>query len=96
MGVAADLLDGEDMFRPAMLQKRISFTDLIFMCERLAQYYEAKGEIDKAVTELETACRLILAAKEDVKSPFHRCSIFEEFSDDMLKMKEKIRNYLAM
>lgn len=90
LGVAAELLNGEDMFKPAMLQKRISFIDLIFMYERLAQYYEEKGEIDKAVTELETACRLILATEDEVRSPFHRCSLFEEFSDDILKMKEKI------
>ena len=90
LGVAAELLDGEDMFQPAMLQKRISFIDLIFMYERLAQYYEAKGEIENAVIELETACRLIVATEADIKSPFHKCSIFEEHSDTLSKLKDKI------
>ncbi len=82
--------EGEDMFEPAEKQKVISFNDLIYMYERLAQYYEQKGEIDKSIIQLEIVCRLILAVKEDFLTRFHRRTLFEAYGDKIPVIQEKI------
>jgi len=55
----AFLLDGEPKYKAAEKQKWISFENLIQMMWKLAECYEAKNEIDKAVAETEKAIQLI-------------------------------------
>ena len=95
LGAAAELLDGEDMFRPAVLQKWLSLGDTIQMYERLAAYYEKQGEADKAVIQLEIARNLIHAVKGDLTTQFHTCSLYEAHSERLTQIEEAIKRLNA-
>ena len=64
------LLEGEDMFRPAWQQKEQSLETFILMAMRLADYYEANGEPEKARKQLVQAKDIILRLKDDEIPPF--------------------------
>lgn len=89
LGVAAELLEGEDMAGPAQQQKRISFSDTIQMYERMADYYEAVEEKALAITQLKTAVKLIQAVKEDTSGHYSR-SLYEVYSEKIPKLEERI------
>ncbi len=55
----AYLLEGEPKFKAAEKQKWISFENLIQMMWKIAECYEEKGEIQKAIDESENALKLI-------------------------------------
>ena len=55
----AYLLEGEPKFRAAEKQKWISFENLLQMMWKLAECYEADGDIQKAIDETEKALKLI-------------------------------------
>ena len=55
----AYLLEGKEKFEAAEKQKWISFENLIQMMHKLAECYEAEGNIAKAVEETEAALKLI-------------------------------------
>ena len=61
----AELLTGEDMFRPAAAQKHLSAETLCNMLLRLSDYYEEKGDIAHARMELETVLRIADAMEAD-------------------------------
>lgn len=64
------LLEGEDMFRPAWQQKEESFDTFVWMCWRLADYYEETGDEAKAKHQLQLARDMILLWKDDDIPPF--------------------------
>ena len=64
------LLEGEDMFRPAWQQKEESLDTFIYMCSRLADYYEENGDSEKARRQLMQARDLIFLLKYDDTPPF--------------------------
>lgn len=55
----AYLLEGEPKFQAAEKQKWISFENLLQMMWKIAEYYEEKGETEKALEETEKALSLI-------------------------------------
>ena len=55
----AYLLEGKPKFNAAEKQKWISFENLLQMMWKLAECYEADGDVDKAITETEKALSLI-------------------------------------
>ncbi len=55
----AYLLEGEPKFKAAEKQKWISFENLLQMMWKLAECYEAEGDIQKATDETEKALKLI-------------------------------------
>lgn len=87
LGVAATLLEGDDMFEPAVKQKCIAFEELINMCQLLADYYERKGEPEKALIQLEMAKNIILSSQNDFATPYTR-SMFD--ADKLREIREKI------
>jgi len=64
------LLDGEDMFRPAWQQKEHSLDSFVWMSMRLADYYEAAGDIQKAKHQLQQAKDVVSTMKDDDIPPF--------------------------
>lgn len=64
------LLEGEDMFRPAWQQKEESLDTFVWMCSRLADYYEETGDVEKATHQLRLARDVILLLKDDDIPPF--------------------------
>lgn len=80
------LLDGDDMFHPAWQQKEQSLDSFVLMTMRLADYYEAAGEIKKAQSQLQQARNAILIVKEDEIPPFWTENYF--MSDGMKRLSE--------
>lgn len=71
--VAAELLEGKDMFEAAARQKSLSFEHLLTMLARLADYYSERGEYDKAKIELKAAMEVYDAFRDDFATEYtHR------------------------
>ena len=66
----AMLLEGDDMIRPAWQQKEESLDTFVWMCSRLADYYEETGDVEKAEHQLKQALDVILLLKDDDIPPF--------------------------
>lgn len=89
LGVAAELLEGEDSFKAAMEHRSVAFKDLLKMYCILADHYAALGEKDKAKTQLETALNIYKATEQDLSAGGFR-SLHEAFSDEAVKMEQKL------
>lgn len=61
----AFLLDGEPKLQAALKQKWVSFENMIQMMCKIAECYEARGELTRAVEELEAALRLMALMKNE-------------------------------
>ena len=89
LGVAAELLEGEDRFNAAMEHRSYAFRDLLKMYGILADHYAALGEKDKAKLQLETALNIYKATKQDFSAGGSR-GLYEAFSDEAVKMEQKL------
>jgi len=78
------LLEGEDMFRPAWQQKEQSLETLINMNLRIADYYEANGDFEKAQHQLKQAKAIIELLEDDLTPPFWPNNIYEFPLKDLL------------
>ncbi|MBO5109958.1 MAG: helix-turn-helix transcriptional regulator [Clostridia bacterium] len=78
----AFLLDGPRKREAAEKQKWISFEDLLQMMEKLAECYEAEGDKEKAMEELQKALQLI---------PILENSSFDEYADYFKSRIEKLK-----
>lgn len=72
----AILLKDEDMFHPAWQQKVLSLDSLVWMSVRLADYYEEKGDPDKAQKQLCLAKETILLFQDEDIPPFWKENYF--------------------
>lgn len=61
----AYLLDGKEKLEAAEKQKWISFENLLQMMQKLAECYEAEGNIGKAIEETEAALKLLPILKKE-------------------------------
>lgn len=59
LSAMAYVTKGEKMYEAANKQKWVSFENLIQMMNKVAEYYEEKGEKEKSITEYEKALALI-------------------------------------
>lgn len=75
--VAAALLEGEDKFRAANIQKRLSADSLLDMLECLADYYHKKGEEEKAKIQSNIARKVIEAFEEDFITEGMRNTVYQ-------------------
>lgn len=80
------LLDGDDMFHPAWQQKEQSLDSFVLMTMRLADYYEAAGETQKAKCQLQQAKDAILIVKQDEVPPFWKENYY--MSDGTKRLSE--------
>ena len=71
------LLEGDDMFRPAWQQKCQSIETFINMNLRIADYYEANGDQEKASHQLRQAKAIIELLEDDLIPPFWNGTIYE-------------------
>lgn len=83
------LLEGEDMFRPAWDQKCQSLETAVAMNLRLADYYEAKGELMCSRHQLIQAKAVIEAVKDDILPHFWDSSIYAYLGKEYLDTIEK-------
>lgn len=91
LGVAAELLEGEDRFEAAMGHRSVAFGDLLDMYSILADHYAALGEKDKAKTQLEIALNIYKATEQDLSAEGFR-GLYEAFSDEAVKLEQKLRD----
>ena len=78
------LLDGEDMFLPAWQEKDESIDRWGWMCLRLSDYYEEKGESDKATHQLDLAKKVITILSDDEIPPFWKKNYYLAEGQEML------------
>ncbi len=80
------LLEGEDMFRPAWQQKEESADTFIGMALRIADYYIAVGDKEKADRQLGQICAFLELLKDDETPPFWRQNYYQ--SDGARRLAE--------
>ena len=85
----AFVLTGRAKYEAAEKQKRSSFEILLQMMWKIAEYYEAEGETEKAVTETERALGLISVLAGDEKN--HEFSNYADyFRKQITRMKNNV------
>lgn len=89
LGVAAELLEGEERLEAAMKHRSVAFEDLLEMHVILADHYSSLGERDKARTQLEIALALYKATEQDFSAEGFR-SLHDAFADEAVKIEEKL------
>lgn len=78
------LLEGEDMFCPAWQQKAQSIETFIHMNLRIADYYEANNDFQKAYHQLLQAKSIIELLEDDLTPPFWTSNIYAEPLKELL------------
>ena len=71
------LLEGEDMFRPAWQEKCQSMETFLSMTMRIADYYEANQEHQKAEHQLRQARSILALLEDDLTPPFWNSNIYD-------------------
>lgn len=89
LGVAAELLEGEEKLESALKNRSVALGELLDMCVILADYYVAANEKDKAMIQLEAALKVYEAFKHDFGTAYTR-SLYEAFFDVAAEIKGKI------
>lgn len=92
--VQALLLEGEDIFKPAYIQKNLAAETLVDMFLRLANYYEWKGQMDMAEQQLTVCAKVIESLSEDVALDEENrifCGTFYEYYGK--KVLEQLRTW---
>lgn len=90
--LAAALLEGEEKFQAAEKQKTLSANGLVDMLECLADYYQEKGENEKAKIQLTIAAKVLAAFQDDFLTKWMRRTIYEDKKEDLERIEERLRN----
>lgn len=90
--LAAALLEGEEKFEAAEKQKTLSVNGLVDMLECLADYYQEKGENEKAKIQLTIAAKVLAAFQDDFLTKWMRRTIYEDKKEDLERIEERLRN----
>lgn len=86
----AEMLSGDERFEPAHKHKRLCADSVIDMLLILADCYEEKGEKEKAVSQLQTAVRVIEAFSDDIDAEFFTGTIYEKRKHEIPVINERI------
>lgn len=78
------LLEGEDIYRPARIQKMQAAEMLTDMFLRLANYYEWKGQTDKAEHQLAVCAKVIEALSEDAPPEDGSRTFYDDYGKRVL------------
>ena len=82
LGIAARLLEGEEMYEAAQKQKNISAEDLINMLIIAGKYLKEIGEFEKADSQFRIALKVMEAFAEDfLETKWFKSTIYEYTSD---------------
>ena len=82
LGVAARLLEGEEMYESAQKQKNISAEDLIDMLIIAGKHLREKGEVEKANSQFRIALKVMDAFEEDfIEAKWFKATVFEYTSE---------------
>ena len=90
LGVAANLLEGEEMYEAAQKHKNISAEDLIDMLIIIGKHLKENGETEKAVSQFKIALKVIDAFKDDfVETKYFKSTIYE-YTQEQRKEIERL------
>ena len=82
LSVAAQLLEGEEMYEAAQKQKNISAEDLIDMLIIAGKYLKENGEHEKATSQFRIARKIMEAFEEDfIESKWFKSTVYEYTND---------------
>lgn len=89
LGVAAQLLEGEEMYEAAQKQKNISAEDLIDMLIVAGKHLKKIGEIEKANSQFRIALKVMDAFEEDfVESKWFKATVYEYTNEQRKEIKK--------
>ena len=86
----AHMLRGDERLEPAHKQKRLSADWTVDMLLILADFYEEKGERDKALSQLRCAKAVIEAFREDFNVEYFTGTVYEKRKDDLERIEARI------
>ena len=82
LSVAAQLLEGEEMYEAAQKQKNLSAEDLIDMLIVAGKYLKEIGEIEKANSQFRIALKVMDAFEEDfIENKWFKATVYECTND---------------
>lgn len=87
----AMLLEGEDMYEPACMQKDLAAEWLVEMFIRLAQYDQQRGNTDSALTRLQTAQAIIRLFKHEPCDEGFSETFYDTYGSSALKRIEQLQ-----
>ena len=89
LGVAAHLLEGEEMYEAAQKQKNLSADDLIDMLIVAGKHLKEIGEIEKANSQFRIALKVMDAFEEDfVESKWFKATVYEYTNEQRKEIKK--------
>ncbi len=92
LGMAARLLEGEEMYEAAQKHKNISASDLVDMLIIIGKHLKEKGEIEKARSQFEIAQKVMNAFSNDfVETKYFNARVFES-TDEQRHEIERLLN----
>lgn len=91
----AMLLEGEDMYEPACLQKNLAAEWVVEMLVRLAQYDRQNGRADNAAKRLNMAQDIIRVFKDEECDEGFSSTFYQNFGQTMLKRIDQEKKQIA-
>lgn len=79
------VLEGEDIFDPACRQKDLAAEMLVDMFLRLSNYFEWKGQMDRAEQQLAVCAKVIEALSEDIALEEGNKTFYEYYGKKVLE-----------
>ena len=92
LGVAAQLLEGEEMYEAAQKQKNISARDLVDMLIIIGKYLKENGEIEKAHSQFVIAQKVMNAFSDDfIETKYFKTRVFEATDEQLKEIEQLLR-----
>ena len=89
LSVAAQLLEGEEMYEAAQKQKNLSAEDLIDMLIVAGKHLKEIGEIEKANSQFRIALKVMDAFEEDfIENKWFKATVYEYTNDQRKEIKK--------
>ena len=89
LGVAAQLLEGEEMYEAAQKQKNLSAEDLIDMLIVAGKHLKKIGEIEKANSQFRIALKVMDAFEEDfIENKWFKATVYEYTNEQRKEIKK--------
>jgi tetratricopeptide (TPR) repeat protein len=89
LGVAAHLLEGEEMYEAAQKHKNLVVDDLIDMLIIIGKNLKENGETEKAISQFKIAQKVIDAFADDfLETKYFKSTIYEYMSERQKEIEE--------
>lgn len=87
--IAAQLLEGDEMYEAAQKQKKLSIDTAIDMLIILGKYWKKTGELEKANMQFKIAQEVIDVLKQDFQDPqFFQTSDYDQYAEQKKEIEQ--------